>query len=409
MIAEIIAVGTELLLGATANTDAKYISQELAAMGIFVHHHAVVGDNEQRLKDAVELAKSRADIIITTGGLGPTYDDMTKAAVASCFGLELDLHEPSLKRIHDYFGRLGRICTPNNEQQAWLPKNCTVLDNSCGTAPGCAFESGGKHVIMLPGPPKECRAMMESGAMPYLGGLSDVKLVSRFVRFFGIGESAIENELRGMMQSATNPTIAPYATDGEAYLRITARAKTRDEAFEMTQPAVDELIAKFPQFIYGVDVDSLESAVSTLLHENKKTLALAESCTGGLIAKRITDIPGASDILWGGVVVYTNSAKTELLGVPEELIVAHGAVSEPVAMAMAEGVVAKSGADYGLSVTGWCGGENAGEVYVALAVKDRGTQVKKVNAGLDRERGRTLAAGHALNLLLDELRDIKYA
>lgn len=406
MIAEIIAVGTELLLGATANTDAMYISQELAAMGIFVHHQAVVGDNEQRLKEAVEHAKSRADIIITTGGLGPTYDDMTKSAVASCFGLELELHEPSLKRIHDYFGRLGRACTPNNEQQAWLPKGCTVLDNTCGTAPGCAFENSDKHVIMLPGPPKECRAMLESGALPYLSGLSDVKLVSRFVRFFGIGESAIENELREIMQSAENPTIAPYATDGEAYLRITARAKTRDEAFEMTQPVVDELLSKFPQFIYGVDIDSLESAVSVLLHEQRKTLALAESCTGGLIAKRITDIEGASEILWGGVVVYTNSAKTELLGVPDELLYTHGAVSEPVAIAMAEGVLAKSGTDFGLSVTGWCGGENAGEVHIALAVEDKTTISKKVNVGLDRRRGRILAAGHALKLLLDELKSI---
>lgn len=404
MIAEIIAVGTELLLGATANTDAMYISQELAAMGIFVHHHAVVGDNELRLKEAVEHAKSRADIIITTGGLGPTYDDMTKSAVASCFGLELELHEPSLKRIHDYFGRLGRVCTPNNEQQAWLPKDCTVLENSCGTAPGCAFESDSKHVIMLPGPPKECRAMLESGALPYLSELSDVKLVSRFVRFFGIGESAIENELRNMMQSAENPTIAPYATDGEAYLRVTARAKTRDEAFDMTQPVVDTLISKFPQFIYGVDVDSLEHAVSALLHEQHKTLALAESCTGGLIAKRITDIEGASEVLWGGVVVYTNCAKTELLGVPDELLYTYGSVSEPVAISMAEGVLAKSGADFGLSVTGWCGGENAGEVHIALTVKGGATCAKKVNVGLDRRRGRILAAGHALKMLLDELK-----
>jgi nicotinamide-nucleotide amidase len=403
MIAEIIAVGTELLLGATANTDAQIISRELAAMGIFVHHHAVVGDNEQRLKDAVELAKTRADIIITTGGLGPTYDDMTKGAVAACFGLELETHQPSLDKIRGYFEKLGRECTPNNEQQARLPKGCLVLENSCGTAPGCAYESGGKHVIMLPGPPKELLAMLQSGALPYLAKLSDVVLVSRFIKFFGIGESAIENELREMMESATNPTIAPYATDGEAYLRVTASAKTQDEAFNMTQPVVDKLVSVFPQYIYGVDVDSLESAVSALLHERKKTLALAESCTGGLIAKRMTDIDGASEILWGGVVVYSNESKMDLLDVGKEPLSVHGAVSEPAAIAMAKGVLMLSRADYGLSVTGYCGGDKAGEVYVALAVKNGGTYVNKVFVGHGRERGRILAAGHALKLLLDEL------
>lgn len=409
MIAEIIAVGTELLLGATANTDAQLISRELAAMGIFVHRHIVVGDNEQRLSEAVELAKTRADIIITTGGLGPTYDDITKGAVAACFGLELEPHQPSLDRIREYFTKLGRVCTPNNEQQAWLPKGCVVLDNSCGTAPGCAFESGGKHVIMLPGPPKELIAMLRTSALPYLANLSDVVLVSRFVRFFGIGESAIENELREMMESAINPTIAPYATEGEAYLRVTARAKTHDEAFDMTQPVVDKLISIFPQYIYGVDVDSLESVVSARLHELKKTLALAESCTGGLIAKRLTDIEGASEILWGGVVVYTNDAKAELLGEVKEPLSIHGAVSEPAAIAMVNGVLSLSGADFALAVTGYCGGDKAGEVYVALAVKGGETRVKEVFVGHGRERGRTLAAGHALKLLLDELNDKNYA
>ena len=404
MIAEIIAVGTELLLGATANTDAMYISRELAALGIFVHHHTVVGDNEQRLKDAVNLAKTRADCIITTGGLGPTYDDMTKGAAASCFGLELEPHEPSLRKIYGYFANLGRVCTPNNEQQAWLPRGCTVFDNGCGTAPGCAFEKDGKHVIMLPGPPKECRAMFAASALPYLSGLSGAKLVSRFIRFFGIGESAIENKLRVMMENAQNPTIAPYAADGEAYLRVTARADTEEEAFRLTQPVVDEITAMFPGYIYGVDKDSLEAVLSERLRAKKMTVALAESCTGGLIAKRLTDIAGASEILWGGAVTYTNAAKEELLGVSRETLERHGAVSEPAALEMARGILARSGADCALSVTGLVGEEaTAGEVFVCSVIRGGAERVKKVGIGIGRERGRTLAAGHALKLLLDEI------
>ncbi|MCL1820342.1 MAG: competence/damage-inducible protein A [Oscillospiraceae bacterium] len=418
MTAEIIAVGTELLLGAVANTDAMYISRELAAMGINVHHHSVVGDNESRLKAAVELAKTRADIIITSGGLGPTYDDMTKGAVAECFGLKLELHQPSFDKIRGYFEKLGRECTPNNEQQAWLPKGCTVLENSCGTAPGCAFNSGDWHVIMLPGPPVELRAMLTSGAIPYLEKLSDTALASRHVRFFGIGESALENELGNMMISSFNPTVAPYSADFEVYLRVTAAAKTREEAFSMTQPMVDKLVEMFPNNVYGVDVDNLEQTVSALLRERGKTVALAESCTGGLIAKRLTDIPGASELLWGSAVVYTNEAKTEMLGVPGELINKHGAVSEPVAIAMADGILAKSGADYALSVTGWCGAErsdcgaqksgvcgaNSGNIFIALAKKEGETRVLNITYGQSRERGRMLAAGHALKLLLDELK-----
>ncbi len=408
MVAEIIAVGTELLLGAVANTDAQMISQELAAHGIFVHHHTVVGDNAVRLGEALSVAQHRADIIITTGGLGPTYDDMTKQTVAAHFGLALTLHQPSLDRIHSFFEKLGRPCTPNNEQQAWLPDGCTILTNTCGTAPGCAFAKDGKHVILLPGPPKECHAMLVGGAMPYLQTLRGQALVSRFIRFFGIGESALEHQLRAQMQAAENPTIAPYANDGECYLRVTATAATNEEAFALTVPVVTAICEQFQAYVYGVDVDTLEAAVSARLHAQGQTLAVAESCTGGLIAKRMTDLSGASQVFWGGVATYSNDAKTTLLGVPPALIDTHHAVSAPVAESMATRLLALSGADYALSVTGLCGPEGqegieAGTVYIALATKTGQLLCKKLAVGTGRTRGRTLSSGHALMLLLTHM------
>ena len=259
--AEIVAVGTELLLGSIANTNAQYLSQELNALGIGVCYHTVVGDNPQRAREAVAIAKKRADIIITTGGLGPTCDDLTKNVLADAFGKKLVFHEESAQRIRAYFARTGRRMTDNNLQQAMLPEGCTVLDNDWGTAPGCAFEAEGVHVIMLPGPPSECRPMFYERAVPYLARFSEGVIASHTLKLFGIGESAMEAQLREQMNAMSNPTLAPYAKEGECELRVTAKAATMEQAQTLLLPAVEQLKGHFGPLVYGVDVASLEEVV----------------------------------------------------------------------------------------------------------------------------------------------------
>ena len=317
---EILSVGTELLLGNVANTDAQILSQGLSELGLNVFWHTVVGDNPQRAREAVSIAKSRADVIITTGGLGPTCDDLTKNVLAEAFGKKLVFDEPSAQRIRDWFQRTGRTMTDNNLQQAMLPEGCTVLVNDWGTAPGCAFEAEGVHVIMLPGPPSECRPMFRHRAKPYLLSLSEGVIASHTVKLFGIGESSMEAQLREQMNAMTNPTLAPYAKEGECELRVTAKAATDEEAQALLQPTVEQVKALFGDKVYGVDVPSLEYVVIQGLKERGLTLGCAESCTGGLIAKRLTDIPGASAVFKGGVVSYTNEVKQNVLQVPEELL-----------------------------------------------------------------------------------------
>lgn len=310
---EIIAVGTELLLGEIVNTDAQVISQGLAELGINVYFETVCGDNPERLRSVLEIAKSRADIIITTGGLGPTADDLTKETIAAAFGKGLVLHQPSMDRLRAHFK--DRPMTKNNEKQAYLPEGCTVLDNDWGTAPGCAFEAEGCTVIMLPGPPTECTNLFKHRAMPYLEKMSGGTLCSRYIRVFGLGESAMEDKLAHQMKTWKNPTAAPYAKDGECLVRVTAMAPTREEARRMTEPAVEELCGILGDVVYGIDVDSLEEVVVKGLTERGLTLATAESCTGGLLGKRLTDVPGASACYVGGVVSYSNDVKQRLLGV----------------------------------------------------------------------------------------------
>ena len=335
MRAELIAVGTELLLGNIANTDAQIISEKLSALGITVHHHTVVGDNPERLAEALETARKRADIIITTGGLGPTYDDLTKQTICKTFGRELELHEDILEEIKTWFEtKLGRKMTDNNIQQAMLPVNCTVFDNPVGTAPGCAFQEGGVHVLMLPGPPYECRYMFENRARQYLEKLTDGVIVSHELRIFGKGESEVEAALHEPMTRLSNPTLAPYAKTNECLVRATAKAETREKAEEMLRPLMDEVKEILGDVVYGVDVNSIEEVVSGLLRERGLTLSAAESCTGGLIAKRMTDLAGASQVFRGGVVCYTNDVKAGVLGVDRALLEEYGAVSEPVARAM---------------------------------------------------------------------------
>lgn len=402
--AELIAVGTELLLGSIANTDAQMISRELSALGINVYYHTVVGDNPDRVKAAVEIAKNRADLLITTGGLGPTCDDLTKNALAAAFGKELVFDEGSAARIRAYFDKVGRPMTDNNLQQAWLPEGCTVLENDWGTAPGCAFQAEGTTVVMLPGPPRECAAMLKHRVAPYLASLSDGAIVSRTLKLFGIGESSMEARLRDRMNAMQNPTLAPYAKEGECELRITAKADTEAEARAMLDPVEADLRKEFGDLIYGVDVNSLEERVSQLLREKGLTLSTAESCTGGLVAKRMTDLAGASEVFRGGVVSYTNEVKRDVLGVPQELLDRYGAVSAPVAAAMAAGARRVTGSGLAVAVTGVAGpdpddrGNPVGLVYLALT--DGGhTWVQENRAGGTRGRVRTMAAHTALDLV----------
>lgn len=403
--AELIAVGTELLLGNIANTDAQMISQGLSQLGINVYYHTVVGDNPQRVRQAVDIARGRADILITTGGLGPTCDDLTKVAVAQAFGKELVYHEPSAQRIRERFAQRGTPVTENNFQQAMVPEGCTVLDNDWGTAPGVAFQADGTHVLMLPGPPRECEMMFRHRALPYLQQLADGVIASRTVKTFGIGESAAEALLRDLMNALHNPTLAPYAKPTGTELRITAHAPTREEALRLIAPVEERVKAILGDKVIGVDVDSLEEVCFALLKDRGLTVGTAESCTGGLLAKLLTDLPGSSAVFRGGVVSYTNGVKAGLLGVPQDLLDRYGAVSPQVAEAMARGAKAALGCDIALSTTGVAGpdaddrGNPIGLVYLGLAWGDQ-CQVTEFRAGpVERERVRRQAAQTALDLL----------
>jgi nicotinamide-nucleotide amidase len=403
--AEILSVGTELLLGSTTNTDARDISIYLSELGINVYYHTVVGDNPERLTKAVEIARGRADIIVTTGGLGPTCDDLTKQVLAHAFGLEMVFHEELAEEMRRYFKEIIGVdfMTENNLQQAYLPEGCTVFHNEWGTAPGCAFFAKGVHVLMLPGPPRECNAMFKACAMPYLRALSDEVIFSHSLNIVGSGESAVEARLSALMNTLSNPTLAPYAKEGEVMLRVTAKAKTRAEAEEMTKPVIAQVRAVLGDLIYGMDAQSLEAVVFTLLEERGLTLSTAESCTGGLIAKRITDLRGASKVFVGGAVTYAAESKTKLLGVPAELIEKHGVVSAEVVSEMAKRARALFGSSLAVATTGLAGPEGdglnpVGTVFVALAAEDA-LYVSRLSSGFGRSRVRTLATNCALDMV----------
>ena len=412
---EILSVGTELLLGNIVNTDAQMLSQGLSQLGLNVFYHTVVGDNPQRVAQAVSTARSRADIIITTGGLGPTCDDLTKNVLAEAFGKKLVFHEESAQRIRDHFQRIGRPFTENLLQQAMLPENCTVFSNDWGTAPGCAFESDGVHVLMLPGPPSECTPMFQHRALPYLQAMSEGVILSHTLKLFGIGESAVESRLREQMNSMTNPTLAPYAKEGECELRVTAKADTTELAEKLLEPCVAQIKKMFGELVYGVDVSSLEEVVVSALKERGLTIGTAESCTGGLLAKRLTDLSGVSQVYNGGIVSYTNQVKHNVLGVPQQLLDAYGAVSAPVAQAMAEGARSVLHCDIALATTGVAGPNRddrnnpVGTIFVAIATPE-GTYVRQLNLGTRamRQRLRTQTASHAFDLARRYLSGLPY-
>ena len=404
---EIISVGTELLLGNTTNTDARDISKMLSKIGINVLYHTVVGDNPGRLEKCIELAKSRADIIISTGGLGPTCDDLTKQILAKSFGLELVMNEDEKANLYDYLTNKGysREMTENNLQQAMLPVGCTVFHNNWGTAPGCAFEAEGKHVIMIPGPPRECNPMFETYALPYLRKLSDDVIVSHAVRVFGMSESAMDQLFRDEMNAMTNPSMAPYAKQGDCLLQITAKAKSEAEAEAMIQPVIGHVTGILGNIVYGIDIECVEESLIPLMRAKPLTFAAAESCTGGEIAKRFTDIPGASEFFLGGVTSYTNGVKEKLLGIAPELIEEKTAVSYEVAQQMAENVRRLTGADMGIGVTGLAGPDGdgvheVGTVFIALSVEGH-TFVRELHVGSNRTRSyiRRVSGNYAFDMM----------
>ena len=414
---EVLCVGDELLLGDVVNTNAAVLARRLSQLGISVHHQCVVGDDDGRLREALALAFSRSDLVITTGGLGPTYDDMTRQTVASVLGRELSLDEQVLADIRGYFERTGRVMTPNNSRQAMVPAGAIVLPNQRGTAPGLIVsdERGENTAILLPGPPGEMRAMLEASVVPYLEARVQGVYVSKNVHVFGMGESQVEHCLGDMMQTLQNPTLAPYCKTGEVRLRVRAHAETQQAA----QTLCDEVIERIRNspvgpFVYGVSRDdgdeyTMEAAVIELARRTGRTVAVAESCTGGLVAKRLTDIPGSSAAVLGGFVTYTNEMKTSLLGVSEQTIREHTEISAEVAAEMARGARRVTGADVAVSTTGVAGPGSdgrfeAGTVYVGISTA-RGEQVRALSLPSARPRSyiREVAATHALDLIRQTL------
>lgn len=407
MTAELIFVGTELLLGDILNTNAQFLSQQLAAAGISVLHQCIVGDNAERLAEALKLALSRSDLVLTTGGLGPTKDDLTKEVAAEVCGLELELHKESLAAMKRFFASKGLGMPQSNEKQAYLPKGAVVFENTNGTAPGCAMEAGGKWVLLLPGPPREMKTMFTLSALPFLRRFSESVLVSHTVRTFGIGESAMAERVSDLLDHE-NPTAAPYAKNGEALLRITAKAENEAAAEALLSPVICEIKTRLHDVIYGTDVSGLEDAAVALLKEKHLTVATAESATAGLIAKRLTDIAGASEVFHCGIVSYSNDIKARLLGVSEETLKEQSAVCKDVAAQMALGALRQSNARIAVSITGLAGpgkddrGRDAGLAHLALTDGET-IWHKEVHTGHSeadcRDYNRTVFASHALHLI----------
>ncbi len=406
MKAEIIAVGTELLLGDILNTNARFIARQLAELGITLQYQTVVGDNEQRLSEALDIAFNRADIIITSGGLGPTDDDITKETAAKYFNKEMVLDERSRDRLLTYFK--GRNMSPTNMKQVYMPKGAIVLDNDNGTAPGCIITDKGKTIAVLPGPPSELVPMFENGVRSYLEKQQEFTLVSKVLHLSGIGESAAAEQIRELMQKSSNPTIAPYAKTNEMVFRITARGKDKEECQALIKPVADEIYSRLGQFIYGEDDETLVSAVMKRLIEKGLTVASAESCTGGMVASRLIDYPGASAVFMTGFVTYTNESKAKFLGVSEDTLEKYGAVSPQTAEEMCIGAAERSGADIGISTTGIAGpgGGTAekpvGLVYIGVSVKGKAV-TKKLQLSGSRNKIRNAAAAAAIELLRQQI------
>ncbi len=401
---ELISVGTEILLGDILNSNVQFLSKELAKLGMNVMRHTTVGDNEKRLLKALDDAFEFSQAVILTGGLGPTPDDLTKETCCKYFGISLQEDSEILSKIESYFKLKNTVMPDCNKKQALVPTVGRVLPNHNGTAPGFILEKDGKIIVILPGPPKEMIPMYRESVKPYLMQFTDSVIVSHNIRTFGIGESYMSEKVEDLLEGS-NPTVAPYAKSGEALLRVTAKAETEEKAEELMKGVIDEIKARLGDSIYGIDTDSIEQTVVRLLKEKKQTVSFAESCTGGLCGKRITDISGASEVFHCGVISYANEIKAGVLGVKQETLDAYTAVSEETAKEMAQGVKALSGADYGVSITGYAGPgdeEEVGLIYIAVA-SDKETTVKKLVTGHRgrscRDYNRHVAASNAFNEL----------
>ena len=411
MKAEIIAVGTEILLGDIVNTNSAYLAKELALLGIDVYHQSCVGDNEQRLMDTFSEGLKRSDIIITTGGLGPTSDDITKEVACKMFEQEMELDEKSLEKIQQFFKNIGIDMTENNKKQAYFPKEAIILENNNGTAPGAIFKKNNKIIIILPGPPKEMQAMYNESVKPYLKNLSKEVMVSKTLKFCGIGESYLEEKLIDLIKEQSNPTIAPYAKESEVTLRITAKAKDEKEAINLINPIVSEIQNRIGDYLYSVDDKNLEDVLVEDLIKKNLTISVAESCTGGMVSSTIINYPGVSSVFVEGCVTYSNEAKMKSLNVKKETLDKYGAVSKETAMEMAYGIAQRHKTNIGISTTGIAGPEGGSEekpvglVYFGIYINGK-LKYKRYIFNGDRQQIRLRATKTLLNDLRLELNKI---
>jgi nicotinamide-nucleotide amidase len=404
MIAEILAVGTELLMGQISNTNAQYLSRRLNEVGIGVYYHSVVGDNPARLKESLRLALSRADVVITTGGLGPTQDDLTKETIAEALGRKMVLHEETYQSIKYFFEKQNRKMMENNAKQAYIPEGSIVVPNHNGTAPGCIIENSGKIVVMSPGPPKEMIPMFEETVFPYFEKKTGQTISSRMLKIFGIGESEMETRILDIIGAQTNPTIAPYVGTGEVVVRVSAHSRNKNEADLLIEPVIEKIKDRLGSHVYATRGESMEEVLVQLLKERGISLSAAESCTGGMLASRIVNVPGVSEVFDRGFVTYSNNSKTEELGVLKDTIQLYGAVSRETAMEMVTRLVQKTGTRAGIAITGIAGPDGgtadkpAGLVYIAVSLDNKEVCSEFKFIG-DRERVRNMACLNAMNIL----------
>lgn len=402
MKAEIIAVGTELLLGQIANTNAQFISQRLAEIGVDVYYHTVVGDNRQRMAEAFQSARLRSDLIIITGGLGPTEDDITKETLASLLGLSLETDEESWRRIKMFFDQRKIPMSENNRKQAEVLSGSEVLPNDFGLAAGMITENNGQYFMLLPGPPSELKPMFLQYAIPALRSRLKVQQIvySKTLRFFGIGEARLDEQLRDLLRNQSNPTVAPLASEGEVSLRLTAKANSEQQAIDLIFGVEEKIRRRVGRWIYGINEDTLPKIVVHQLAEAKQTVSTAESCTGGWIGQMITSVPGSSSVFEGAIVSYTNEVKRDLLQVPQDILDVYGAVSRQTAEQMAERIRILTGSTYGLSVTGVAGpeeqeGKKVGTVWIGLA-DGKKTETYPLQLAGGRDNIRLMASKYAL-------------
>lgn len=406
MVVELISVGTEILLGNIVNTNASYLSGQCARLGLSLYYETTVGDNAGRLEEAVKTALERADIILMTGGLGPTEDDLTKETVAKAMGLSLKEDEKTKKRIKKYFEKTShKTVADSNWKQAEVIEEAVVIDNHNGTAPGFIVEQNNKRVILMPGPPNEMKPMFEKDILPYLAGLQSQIFLSRMIKICGVGESMAEEMIKDIIKIQSNPTIAPYAKTGEVHFRVTADAPTEEKAKKLLKPVVKELKERFKEDIYTLDEDeNLEDVVVKLLKKYDLSVTTAESCTGGMLSSRIVNVPGASDVFNEGFITYSNKAKRKYLDVNKNTLKKYGAVSMQTAKEMAKGAAISTDSDTAIAITGLAGPDGGTEekpvglVYIGCFVKEKVT-VKEYRFNGDRQKIREQAVVNGLDLL----------